>query len=382
MFLADLNFHCLRMTRIPPPSLPFPIYFLSCPRPRYLLYDTDTIAYLRSVHSILGVLIGTLPQIPQQSVFLGLPLELLPEEAHLLVDKGIAFLVDDRSRHDEDFRHQVGEQRDEIIARLRKEGLEIAREMERKKRGKRAIALKQMKEKGKGIGPSSIESPIPMSTNEIAEAESSHEGNIVSDGNSQQTPPQTDGISLFSPPQEEGANSEANNHPQPPSPPSSPHRAPFYITPTNTIPPPAPPTNSSSPASFLLTKTPTTSTTPAKLALHAHLHTLSYTLTPGLRFGAHFSVYPGDPLRYHSHFLANAYDWDEEIDLIDVIAGGRLATGVKKGWMIGGLEAGADDDGIEGEGEHDERGVRRDTERETGRETRRVRTFCVEWGGM
>lgn len=43
------------------------------------------IQYLRVQHHIVGSLQGTLPQVTQQNVFLGLPLVLLPEEAVLLV---------------------------------------------------------------------------------------------------------------------------------------------------------------------------------------------------------------------------------------------------------------------------------------------------------
>ena len=64
---------------------PFPI---SAVAKRYFLYDADIVAYIRRQYNILGVLMGTLPQVPQQNVFLGLPLELMPEEARLLVEKG------------------------------------------------------------------------------------------------------------------------------------------------------------------------------------------------------------------------------------------------------------------------------------------------------
>ena len=49
-------------------------------------------------------------------------------------------------------------------------------------------------------------------------------------------------------------------------------------------------------------------------------------------------------------------DWEEEFDLLDIVGGGRLGTGVKKGYLIGGQEPGEDEKG--------------------------VRTFCIEWGGM
>ncbi|KAG5462794.1 MAG: hypothetical protein BJ554DRAFT_3515, partial [Olpidium bornovanus] len=49
---------------------------------------------LRS-HRIVGSLVGSLPRAPQQNVFLGLPLLLLEEEVNVLVEEGLAVLVDD-----------------------------------------------------------------------------------------------------------------------------------------------------------------------------------------------------------------------------------------------------------------------------------------------
>ena len=46
------------------------------------------IAVIRSEYRVCGTLVGTLPHMSQQNVFLGVPLVLLPEEAVLLVDKG------------------------------------------------------------------------------------------------------------------------------------------------------------------------------------------------------------------------------------------------------------------------------------------------------
>ena len=87
------------MTAPTAPSLPFPVFQVSAKVVRYLLYDINVVTWLRKNHNILGVLIGTLPQIPQQNVFLGLPLELQPEEARLLVEKGLAYLMNDLQWH-------------------------------------------------------------------------------------------------------------------------------------------------------------------------------------------------------------------------------------------------------------------------------------------
>ena len=63
-----------------------------------------------------------------------------------------------------------------------------------------------------------------------------------------------------------------------------------------------------------------------------------YFLAPGIRFGCQFMAYPGDPLRYHSHHLVNGKEWEESFKIMDIVAGGRLGTGVKKAWVVGGTD--------------------------------------------
>lgn len=76
-----------------------------------------------------------------------------------------------------------------------------------------------------------------------------------------------------------------------------------------------------------------------------------------------------------------AVDWDEEIDLLDLIGGGRLGTGVKKGWLLGGVEGG-DGVGSGGTSSGSEVSVEMENGKLTAVEKHRVRTFCIEWGGM
>lgn len=337
----------------PCPSLPIPIFLNPYPQPRYLLYDPSTVHYLRVTHNILGVLIGTLPQIPSQSVFLGLPLQLLPEEVHLLVQKGVAYIVNDKDRHGKggDFRQKTGTDREAILAELRREGLEIARDIERRKKGKREKALreqqqqKQQQKKDADSGASTPKQETP---------------NVEDDADDERTSTAADSSTLFS----------SSSHSPSPNPDNHQHQhqqqlEPHTITPTSTLPLPSPPHHTSAATPILPSPT---STTPARIALHNHLHSKGYTSTPGLRFGCHFSVYPGDPLRFHSHFLANAYGWDEEIDLIDLVGGGRLGTGVKKGWLVGGVQPA-------------EKAETEATE-EDGAPECDVRCFCIEWAGM
>lgn len=109
-------------------------------------------------------------------------------------------------------------------------------------------------------------------------------------------------------------------------------------------------------------------------------------------------------------------DWEEEFDLLDLVGGGRLGTGVKKGWLVGGLEGDGRGDGeVEREGEREGEGgggkeegggddglssssfdkgqayertdgdddamMQKLKQNQVSREPR-VRTFCLEWGGM
>ena len=57
---------------------------------RYLVFDIDDAMTLRRAHNMCGVFGGTIPQNPQQNVFTGLPMELLAEEAAVLVARGVA----------------------------------------------------------------------------------------------------------------------------------------------------------------------------------------------------------------------------------------------------------------------------------------------------
>lgn len=63
------------------------------------------------------------------------------------------------------------------------------------------------------------------------------------------------------------------------------------------------------------------------------------------------------------------------------MGGGRLGTGVKKGWLVGGREEGGWKGGWKGGGTEED-GDDDEGRREEVGEEGRVRTFCIEWGGM
>ncbi|MCJ1311286.1 tRNA-splicing endonuclease subunit [Agyrium rufum] len=390
---------------LPNPTLSFPIHRLSASQQRYLLYDINTITWLRRTHHILGVLIGTLPQIPQQNVFLGLPLELMPEEARLLAEKGLAYIVDDQTWHEQARKELTLEERRRFVEGLRNEEREMAIANEKWKSGRAEAVRKKVgvgkkgEKKDKGGKKRMEEDLVDEVTNETVSKElvgpATHvdEEKIDEDGEE----------SLFdaAPPQSSSSSRKKSkdaptSSPKPPDDVSRVSPAPsiststsmgdvepYLITPTLSTPPfrlPPPPSSLSNSQQSLL---PTVSA--PSYALFRHLHSHGYFMSPGLRFGCQFLVYPGDPLRFHSHFLAVAYGWEEEFDLLDLVGGGRLGTGVKKGWLLGGVEPGKRKTGeINRSGIHDADVVEEaDGEGEVKGETDdSVRTFCIEWAGM
>jgi tRNA-splicing endonuclease subunit Sen34 len=290
---------------------------------RYLLFDTNVVTYLRRTYNICGVLIGSIPQIPQQNVFLGLPVELLPEEAKILVRKGAAYIVDTAAWHQEKFSTLKGADRRKYLDSLRSEGRraqQIAEENARK-RVAHGLAKQALLKAAKEPLPSTTTNDVSVIDIDTCKSEDSD--SILFDRAGMTSPTLSMTITSSSL---------------------------YTVTPTSTY-----TSLHLSPDSPMQPDPPV----PASYPLFAHLHSLSYFITPGLRFGCDYTVYPGDPLRFHSHFLAVGYGWDEDIPLMDLVGGGRLGTGVKKGFLIGG------------------KGPTESTEDDAG-----VRTFCIEWGGM
>ncbi|CAG7995366.1 unnamed protein product [Penicillium olsonii] len=313
------------------PELPIPISYVSG---RYLLHSIEAVTYLRREHHICGVLIGTLPQIPQQNVFLGLPLELMPEEARLLVDKDVACIVDE-AKAQKGMNNLLEEDRRRYLRELEAEGLHYTRLQVDLKDSKREQTMKKLEEKKAKAGAKAkavaAAAAAQTQTSEGAAPKSSMKDAAV--------------VDLFAP-DDTRSSSPAT---------STPSQSAMAITPATSYPPlPTPPSSTHLAAPAV----------PPSYPLFAHLHSRGYFLSPGLRFGCQYMAYPGDPLRFHSHFLVVSYDWDQNIDLMDLIVGGRLGTGVKKGFLIGGAQRTID--------EVDSEADRVDT----------VRAFSLEWAGM
>lgn len=329
----------------PPVQEPFPISYVAG---RYLLFDPPTVAHVRRTYNVIGVLIGTIPNLSQQNVFLGIPVELTPEEARVLVEQDHAYIVDDAAVHRDGFLEMSREDRLAFLRDMDEKGAEISRNVVRRANEKTERALQA---KGLRAGKSA--------------------GKKGEQANSEDT----SSASLFD---EDGFPAPVVVAPQK-------KLEPTYITPTTSYPPLSRPRPS--PALAL-------PEVPKSYPLFRYLHSKGYFTMPGLRFGCHYSVYPGDPLRYHSHFLATGLGWDDEFDLLDIVGGGRLGTGVKKAYLIGGEEEGGR--GAEHVSEEKEPlvqatpswnpALRPDKEEKKKKKPQvkvdPVRAFSIEWAGL
>ncbi|EHK46243.1 hypothetical protein TRIATDRAFT_217995 [Trichoderma atroviride IMI 206040] len=276
---------------------------------RYLVFDPDAVSALRRQANTNGTLVGTTPQQPTQNIFLGLPIELRPEEVDALIRTNVAYVVDDVAAHQSALQSLDPDSRRAYVSslRLRKQA---AQKVFAEINAHKASITASKKNKNKEARDDS--SAVPST--DLGTADS---GALKPDGNPS---PRNSQVTLLG------------------------------VTPTSSI-------NHVSPDAHALPVEPRNS---EKGSLCQHMLGSGYFMTPGLRFGSRYSVYPGDPLRFHAHFMANEYGWEEEIPILDIVGGGRLATAVKKAFLIGGRKPSASPDMV----------------------TSPVRTFSIEWAGM
>lgn len=68
----------------------------------------------------------------------------------------------------------------------------------------------------------------------------------------------------------------------------------------------------------------------ARYQVFRDLRGRGFYLTSAGKFGGDFLVYPGDPLRFHAHFIAVCLSLEDAVCPLDVLAVARLGSNVKK----------------------------------------------------
>ena len=71
-----------------------------------------------------------------------------------------------------------------------------------------------------------------------------------------------------------------------------------------------------------------------KFQVYKNFRDKGYIVNPGIKFGCDFAVYQKGPGIDHAPFLVQVYNRNENMSSTDVVLAGRLATSVKKQFIL------------------------------------------------
>jgi len=323
---------------------------------------------LREEHRIVGMLIGSLPAHPHQNIHLGLPLQLSKEEVSLLLDLGLAefkrknnypghFASSEASVHkqfmDQSLAEQIEESKrirleeidsraDKIVeGKLRVRGKKSKKKNLKRKRNGDQDVVKEDEEipLAVPVDPQQrqeilddIKSRIPPLTAPSMFVQSHRVNPFVNpDSGENSKPCHCKAVSESS--GDTSLDSTSVCGAPPPPPPASPPPPP---------PPPPLPTTSLPPLPRFESVAwlhPSTARERLKYAAFKHFWSSGLFVTNGVKFGGDFLVYPGDPTRFHSFFVVQCVDYDdEELTPANLVTLARLGTSVKKTLVLASLD--------------------------------------------
>ncbi|XP_062993536.1 tRNA-splicing endonuclease subunit Sen34 [Elgaria multicarinata webbii] len=241
---------------------------------------------IREEHHIVGTLVGALARKPRQNVRLGLPLQLLPEEAQLLAEKGLAVLFKTTASHPlgEDTSQDPSSSLE--VAAYRKgleenyqEQLRLAAEQRKTVLDTLAQRIadgraKKRRQKEEGADPPL--KPADLEPSFVLPQESM----MIQLLTERAQPGQEEEVAWHVPSQDWPYAGQQDHE--------------------------------------------------MRCCIFRNLWEQGYYVTSGSKFGGDFLVYPGDPMRFHAHYIALCVPKDASLSLHDIISAGRLGTNVKK----------------------------------------------------
>ena len=289
------------------------------------VWDKESVMILRRKYRIVGSLVGSLPSKPRQNLVFSLPLVLLPEEARLLLDKNIARAVQSNTTsptHETILKFQKEREANiqEQIERLEKmkqqklvEFAEIIEEGREKVNRKRKILSHDCSGKVPRIAG---DKSCVWSCLEKDGADNCPEKQL--EVCAQQLP-----ASICMGSKEIGFNQDAQQEIT-----TSSENVTNYLQDSTLV-------CINTKSRTLETenanlKFPETEIEQARCKIFSDLWEKGYFITNGSKFGGDYLVYPGDPLRFHSHFIVKVLPWKEKLTGLDLVAVGRLGSTVKK----------------------------------------------------
>ncbi|KAI9511325.1 tRNA-intron endonuclease catalytic domain-like protein [Russula earlei] len=287
------------------------------------VWNVDHVATLRSEHRICGVLSGTLPHLSQQNVFLGLPLILMPEELVLLVEKQLATIVHDPAAHHtptlaqletwdvsrrQNISHQLGRR-----ARRAGEDAAAAATVETATSAQDAVAAEiQQKRAEREARRRQLAAAAAAATTLGSGEQDAPAANAVY---TVSVPTTSDAFPWYE--HEHEADGDGDS--------GAPRRHTY-----DTL---------DAARDAGVWSHPANAEERARCEVFRDLWEKGYYMGGGSKFGGDWLVYPGDPLRYHSHFVATVQTTPSApLRPMEVVAHGRLGTATKKAHLLCGWD--------------------------------------------
>ncbi|XP_039735808.1 tRNA-splicing endonuclease subunit Sen34 isoform X2 [Pteropus medius] len=275
-----------------------------------LVWGAEAVQALRERLGVGGRTVGSLPRGPRQNSRLGLPLLLMPEEARLLAEIGAVTLVSaprtDSRQHSlalASFKLQQ-EQGFQEQSALAAEARETRRQEILEKIAEGQAAKKQKLEPDLGASESQ---EANAGENEASVGQASREYDEA--GYPSPQPGPSDGVALL--PRSALLVQLATARPRPIK-----ARPLDWRVQSKDWP------HAGRPAHEL------------RYSIYRDLWERGFFLSAAGKFGGDFLVYPGDPLRFHAHYIAQCWAPGDSIPLQDLVSAGRLGTSVKKTLLL------------------------------------------------
>lgn len=261
---------------------------------------------LRQDHRIVGNLIGCLANFPRQDNFLGLPLQLLPEEMTLLIEKGVATPVTyaclleapsekikecykkySETNKTEQLQHYEEERKKQVVSMIDKI-------LEGKRRKMLGLNTKKRKDQENKPGEASQSEDVAVDRDAILKSELSKTVTL---------PPTALLVQTFTAEQW----MEENN---------------------------------SEPVDW---KFPVSQQEILRYKTFKDLWEKGYYITSGHKFGGDYLVYPGDPVKFHAQFIVLCCDSSSKINGSDLVPCGRMGCSTRKTFVIASKASDKDD---------------------------------------
>ncbi|XP_021538058.1 tRNA-splicing endonuclease subunit Sen34 isoform X2 [Neomonachus schauinslandi] len=273
---------------------------------RSLVWGAEAVQALRERLGVGGRTVGALPRGPRQNSRLGLPLLLMPEEARLLAEIGAVTLVS--APRPDPRQHSLQEQGFQEQSALAAEARETRRQELLEKIAEGQAAKKQKLEQESGASESQEAGANPAAAESEASA-SQALGEPEEAGSSSPQPGPSNGVAPL--PRSALLVQLATARPRPIK-----ARPLDWRVQSKDWP------HAGRPAHEL------------RYSIYRDLWERGFFLSAAGKFGGDFLVYPGDPLRFHAHYIAQCWAPGDPIPLQDLVSAGRLGTSVRKTLLL------------------------------------------------